>query len=67
MAEIREVASVTTIAVYSRDRQRLADLAEARGLSRSALIRELLEDAYRASMASIGGKKEPGSKAIGAG
>ncbi len=67
MTEIREVASVTAFATYSRDRQRLADLAEARGLSRSALIRELLEDAYRASMASIGGKEKPGSKAIGAG
>ena len=61
MAEIREVASVTTIAVYSRDRQRLADLAEARGLSRSALIRYLLEQEFMASMASIGGKEKPGS------
>ena len=67
MNQVKETASVTTIATYSRSRQILADLAEARGLSRSALIRELLEDAYRASMASIGGKKEPGSKAIGAG
>ncbi len=58
MAEIREVASVTTVALYQRDRQILADMAIGRGVSRSQLIRDLLEDAYRAS---IGGKEKPGS------
>ena len=58
MNQVKETASVTTIATYSRSRQILADLAEARGVSRSQLIRDLLEDAYRAS---IGGKEKPGS------
>ena len=64
MEALRENAHVATFAMYHRHRAILAELAQERGVSRSALIRELLEAAYMASM----GKQKPGSNlAIGAG
>ena len=61
MEALRENAHVATFAMYHRHRAILAELAQERGVSRSALVRDLLEREQERQ------KKNPAPKAIGAG
>ena len=62
MEALRENAHVATFAMYHRHRAILAELAQERGVSRSALVRLLLEREQERKT-----KKNPAPKANGAG